>query len=1098
MAKTIAKGFTALALAFAAVMLALAAMSVPAYADEVDELDAAAAFQTVDAEGLAEETALEVVADAADATEEKPAQAAFTATIAYGGAEFSFPVGETRTMGEIFAVFGIGDGCSITFDDPRLVVSEDGMAVTATGEEDFTAQALVQEPADSESAEAEEPAAAEDATENEEPADDGDTENPAEGDDPEKASEDNHGHVTVEVGDMSFRLGDTVELSVILGQFGITGEIQNAEFSNAEYVGVSYINGEWVFSPLRAFDTTESLYVTVDGVAYCIEVTDGKALSAKCWDEVVDDIEDLMGTSYVFGGRSTSGWDCAGFVSYVMHNIYGTSWPGGSWGDSGTDAIVSYCDDYEVARGDSASDYASQVRNGTVKPGDIIVFWHPYGYTVHTAIAGEDGMIYHAYNERYDTCLMDFATVWAWDGGHNKVYANYRVYRGLSELGSLQITKASDNTLLVSGNNCYSVEGAIFGIYKNKSDYNKDSDGMGTAGNHADYVKKTDASGKITLNDLEPGTYWIRELVTPKGYLPYSGSPLSVTVKAGETAKITVKDAPANDPNGVEISKVPGEMPGFDPSKSPSLAGAEYAFDFYGDYYDSAEAAEASGKRLKHWVLRTDENGRAYLDDGDNDGVKVSGDDFYRDASGNIILPLGTLVIYEVNAPEGYQVSPAKYCTRVKLGADGKTYREGDGYANDPQAPLAWVVTAIEYPTNELNPHKVDSETGEGIQGTVFTLDIWTGDGTPVEAGGDDADGTWVEVARADSDANGDAFFDGLSFGWYRLTEIYTNPAYMTPEESGLQGVFYIECCPSNPVCQIQVIENAPIHVETTVDKNTIEVTDIGFIYKDSDGKTVSNVGTGEYRYDVDFTNGNTNTYADEYYVIDECQMTGSPYDLRITKLWTPVVVNDTDGLVWVLIRTNKTDLAAGTAYGMSFAQPDLHGNYNCDGTMRFDVTGWDFLGEYSALARTLIDFGALLPEGEWITGLCLCYGAVEAGFATTSPLSYLVAATHDLEPGTVIPNTATSHITRNLSGVKHTADGDIPVEPRGLIDDDSDSVETTVLDTFDTDFNSKYVGWGNSWYQTGFDALAAAAAMLAAAAAAAVALTVCRRRGEN
>ena len=132
------------------------------------------------------------------------------------------------------------------------------------------------------------------------------------------------------------------------------------------------------------------------------------SLSDATWEEVKGGIEDLMGTPYVWGGKGTSGWDCSGFVGWVIANVYGLSWPGGSPGNCGTDAIAAFCAAHETFRGSSADDYNAAFAAGTVKPGDVIVFSNASGATVHCAIAGEGATVYHAWSEHFGTCNVRF------------------------------------------------------------------------------------------------------------------------------------------------------------------------------------------------------------------------------------------------------------------------------------------------------------------------------------------------------------------------------------------------------------------------------------------------------------------------------------------------------------------------------------------------------------------------------------------------------------------------------------------------------------------------------------------------------------------
>ena len=403
----------------------------------------------------------------------------------------------------------------------------------------------------------------------------------------------------------------------------------------------------------------------------------------------------------------------------------------------------------------------------------------------------------------------------------------------------------------------------------------------------------------------------------------------------------------------------------------------------------------------------------------------------------------------------------------------------------------------VNYHKRTIVAHKQDADTGGPVSNTLFALEHWSGLGKPVDAGGDDADGEWVEVSRVESDAAGDALFEELGWGWYHLVELYQNPDYMAPGENGLAGEFWLECSPASGIAQIQVVEDKPLTVETRVSKSTISQTSAGLVYKDDQGNTVTNVGEEQYRYDVSFDSGKTNVFADEYWVRDECQMTASPYDMRIESIVTPVVSGDTDGRVHVLVKTNK---GGDSAAGMSFAQPELHPNDTlCDGSQRFDPSGYDYLGEYDAASPSMIDVSDILEPGEHITGIVLCYGAVEAGFAATSPMSYMVSASHELEEGTIIPNAVTSHIARNWSSVRHTAEGDVEKEPSGPHDDAADGVLTTVISTFDTSFGRDLSRWGSGrLISTGDPVGLYASGIVAIAIAAAVVAIIVGRRNDS
>ncbi|MBQ6586994.1 MAG: hypothetical protein IJH83_09375, partial [Coriobacteriales bacterium] len=703
---------------------------------------------------------------------------------------------------------------------------------------------------------------------------------------------------------------------------------------------------------------------------------------------------------------------------------------------------------------------------------------------------------------------------------------------------------------------CYSLEGAVYGVY---TDYACENPVLDKNGDPVRLI--TNAAGQSTEVELPSAWYYVKEISAPKGYmLDDLAHDVQVT---GESTVLELEDVPLNDPFAVRIQKVDANTGEPVAPGGASLALAEYTFDYYADVYTSAEEARSSGAPTASYVMRTDGDGYVSLIlgdesfdlDGHNYDYKVSGPDFIKDAmTGIITSPLGSWVVYETKAPKGFLLSdevffavldanaegqvgwnapnvftdpnnpdeatfraleaPAAYGIKLDkrlegvpnetspegirfdivskttgetvvtltIGADGTASTQEDTLPYDiyevyedesslPKnesgdyliQPFSWTnednsnlvatidmadydngsiitVDACDYTSERIVVKKTDRDSGEAISGTRFQLWRYPAsvvDGV-IELDVNDIsadDPAWENIGSVSTDSAGIADFGWKGYGIYKIVESQAATAYMNPSEMGEDG-FIIFKLDKNNSYQEQVFTDKAINLGCEVSKSTLDVTSAGLIYRDVDGNEVSNVGVEEYRYDVTFRS-TANTWADEFYVIDECQMTGKPYGLRITKLWLPTVSGDTDGRLHLLIRTG-----GNSAAGMSFSQPELH-----EGSLgtadRFDASGWDYVGEFSASSREAVDLSAY---GD-IKGIALCFGAVEEGFCSLEPLSYLVTATHELEAGTVIPNSVTSHISRNWS------DGG-----NGLKDDDSDSVETRVISTFEVSFDEYVV----------------------------------------
>lgn len=209
--------------------------------------------------------------------------------------------------------------------------------------------------------------------------------------------------------------------------------------------------------------------------------------------------------------------------------------------------------------------------------------------------------------------------------------------------GKLKLKKASSNPGISDNNPCYSLEGATYGVYSDSGCTQQ----VGTL--------TCSASGDSNIIDIAPGTYYVKETKAGKSYALDEGIH-QVNVSGGQTATVSVTDAPQNDPADMLVAKVDAETGKASPLGAGTLEGAEFTVKYYDGFYTQESLPE---KATRTWVLKTDENGRTSLARVtlDKDKYFVSGDSFYTSTNGNITLPIGTVTVQETKAPSGYLLS---------------------------------------------------------------------------------------------------------------------------------------------------------------------------------------------------------------------------------------------------------------------------------------------------------------------------------------------------------------------------------------------------------------------------------------------------------
>lgn len=333
----------------------------------------------------------------------------------------------------------------------------------------------------------------------------------------------------------------------------------------------------------------------------------------------------------------------------VDQSLSGTCWIGATWSwhpaqfalsnFSGKLAGVSatgYCADRSAAPASNVqATYSATLKSVNVETGEVV---YDLYITPPDATNGKDrnqyGLIGYQHISAQVTLIKNFG-------------------------GWVEINKSSSNPAISDGNDCYDLAGAEYAVYNSS--------------NQAVAKLTTDENGYAKSGLLPSGEYTVKELKAPKGYaLDEEGHQVRIT--SGQTTTSNLVDKPQSDPVGALLGKYDGEKTytgeGNLPLGSAKLYGAQYSIEYYDGYYNTEAEAQASGNPTRKWILQTDEDGYVNLryadqsfDVHDADGnviatlpYKVSGDDFYRAANGAISLPLGTAIIKEIKAPQGYNL----------------------------------------------------------------------------------------------------------------------------------------------------------------------------------------------------------------------------------------------------------------------------------------------------------------------------------------------------------------------------------------------------------------------------------------------------------
>jgi uncharacterized surface anchored protein len=250
--------------------------------------------------------------------------------------------------------------------------------------------------------------------------------------------------------------------------------------------------------------------------------------------------------------------------------------------------------------------------------------------------------------------------------------------------------KKSENPSISDGNNAYSLEGAQYGIYK--SDTLAESSKVGTLTMGAD--------GKSNKVELAAGIYYAQEIRAPKGYAK-SDKITQFTVAAEKTTTLEFSDVPQVNPIDILLKKVDADTKENKPQGNGTLKGAQFTVQYYNGLWEESIHPESLGKTpVKTWVFETDEQGIVRY----TEEYLVSGDALYE------AIPLGTLVIRETKASEGYLLNEETFIRQITGAGSGETV-----------STYSFPTALEKVITYELVIHKQDTND-KPLQGAEFTL----------------------------------------------------------------------------------------------------------------------------------------------------------------------------------------------------------------------------------------------------------------------------------------------------------------------------------------------------------------------------------------
>ena len=327
-----------------------------------------------------------------------------------------------------------------------------------------------------------------------------------------------------------------------------------------------------------------------------------------------------------------------------------------------------------------------------------------------------------------------------------------------SYTGSLQITKTVDTQGLSSS--LYGSAEATFGIYADEACTSL----IATA--------TTDQSGVAQVDGLPLGTVYVKETQPPTNtVINTTVYPVTIT---GGVATLDVVNSPKLGSLDILVYKQDAQSQQGTPQGDATLEGAVFTVS----YFDNLQG-DTSGTPTATWQFSTNKDGVISFSNTDElMGLLISGT-LIKDASGQACLPIGTCLIQETSAPEGYLldstshvlvISPEASSEKVTVALISQTSnKDGIPVSNDQ------VIRGGVQVFKELEGAQI-STPNQGLTGTTFQICNQSEEAVLVDGTWYEPDSPIMEISAAwNEDMTGftaQTSADALPYGTYSIQEV--------------------------------------------------------------------------------------------------------------------------------------------------------------------------------------------------------------------------------------------------------------------------------------------------------------------------------------